>query len=75
MKRRGYKEKETQEQILRTSQQNRNVLLRYKGRIPCAVTYNPRLLHMKEAIDKHWDTLKIDPKLKTVFNEKPFMVF
>ena len=30
---------------------------------------------MKEAIDKHWDTLKIDPKLKTVFNEKPFMVF
>ena len=80
MKIRGYEEKEIQEQILRASQQNRNALLQYKERIPlqkipCVVTYNPRLAHIKEAINKHWDILKIDPKLKTVFSEMPFMAF
>ena len=80
MKIRGYKEKEIQEQILRASQQNRNALLQYKERIPlqkiqCVVTYNPRLPHIKEAIDKHWDILKIDPKLKTAFSEMLFMAF
>ena len=80
MKIRGYKEKEIQEQILRASQRNRNALLQYKERIPlqkipCVVTYNPRLPHIKEAIDKHWDILNINPKLKTVFSEMPFMAF
>ena len=80
MKRQGYKEKEIQEQILRALQQNRNVLLHYKRRtslqkIPCVVTYNPRLPHIKEAIDKHWYILKIDTKVKMVFSEKPFMAF
>ena len=59
MKIRGYKEKEIQEQILRASQQDRNALLHYKERIPlqkipCVVTYNPQLPHIKEAIDKHF---------------------
>ena len=42
---------------------------------PKVVTNNPRLPHIKEAIDKHWDILKIDPKFKTIFSEKPFMAF
>ena len=63
MKIRGYKEKEIQQQILRASHQNRNALLQYKERIPlqkipCVVTYNHRLPHIKEAIDKHWDILR-----------------
>ena len=80
MTRRGYKENEIREQILRASQQNRDTLLQYKERtplqkMPCVVTYNQQLPPIKEAIDKHWDILKIDPKLRTVFSDKPFMAF
>ena len=39
------------------------------------VTYNRQLPPIKEAIDKHWDILKIDPKLRTAFIDKPFMAF
>ena len=33
----------------------------------------PFITSTKEAIDKHWGILKVDPKLKTVFSE--FMEF
>ena len=39
------------------------------------VTYNRQLPNIKDAIHKHWDLLKLNEKLKPVFQEKPLMAF
>ena len=67
-------------QINRASRHNRDDLLRYKiktpmARIPCVLTYNPLLPDIKEAINKHWNILNINPKLEAIFKEKPIMAF
>ena len=77
---RGYKEHEINLQIERVAKEKRDDLLHYKDKtpmtkIPFAVTYNSQLPNIKEAIDKHWDILKINPRLGQVFNEKPMIAF
>ena len=77
---RGYNESEIKIQIDRTACQDRNELLRYKDRtlkakIPCILTYNTQLPNIKGAINKHWNILKINPRLETIFNKKPIMAF
>ena len=77
---RGYRETEIQLQIDRAASQDREELLRYKDRtpkakIPCILTYNTQLPNIKEAINKHWNILKINPRLENIFNEKPIMAF
>ena len=44
-------------------------------RIPCVITYIHQLPNIKEAINKHWDILKMNPQLKTIFTEKPIMAY
>ena len=74
------KKSEIKIQIDRAACQDRNELLRYKDRtlkakIPCILTYNTQLPNVKESINKHWNILKINPWLETIFNEKPSMAF
>ena len=80
LKDRRYKNDEIKTQIDRVKLQPRDALLQYKektplDRVPCVVTYNPRLPNIKEAINKNWDLLKINPTLETVFEKKPVMAF
>ena len=68
---RGYNKDEVKEQIDRAAQKNREELLQYKEktpmtRIPCVITYNHQLPNIKEAINKHWDILKINPQLNAI---------
>ena len=44
-------------------------------RRPCVITYNHQLPNIKEATNKQWDILKINPKLKTIFTEKSMMAY
>ena len=66
---RGYNKDEVKKQIDCIAQNNREELIQYKEktpmtRIPYVLTYNHQLPNIKEAINKHWDILKINPQLK-----------
>ena len=80
LKKRGYDEKEINDQINRVEERNREELLRYKTkepmtRIPCVLTYNPQLPNIKEAISNYWKILHINPQLKEIFDQQPIMAF
>ena len=77
---RGYKEEEIMKQITQARIRNREELLQYKPkgappRIPFILTYNPQLHNAKEAINKHWSILQINPNMQNTFKEKPIMAY
>ena len=77
---RGYKEEEIMKQITQARIRNREELLQYKPkeattRIPFILTYNPQLPNAKEAINKHWSILQINPNMQNTFKEKPIMAY
>ena len=43
--------------------------------MPLTVTYNMTLPDLKTRIDKNWQILQIQPKLKEVFTEPPILAF
>ena len=45
------------------------------SRVPYVLTYSHQLPNIKEAINKHWDILKINPQLETIFTDKPILAF
>ena len=44
-------------------------------RLPLTVTYNRILPDLKTIIDKNWQVLQIEPKLKEIFAEPPILAF
>ena len=77
---RGYNKADTTTQINRTITIPRNVSLNKiktsnTERLPLTVTYNKTLPDLKTIIDKNWDILQIEPKLKEIFAEPPILAF
>ena len=80
LKERGYKEEEIVRQINEAKSRQREDLLQYKQkeplkRIPFVLTYYPDLPNAKAAVEKHWQILHINPKMKSNFAEKPIMAY
>ena len=77
---RGYEESEIKEQINKANERNREELLQYKpkkslNKKPYVITYNTQLPNLKEAIDKHWNTLNINTQMQNIFKDKPIIAF
>ena len=77
---RGYETEEITQQISEARTRNRDDLLKYKikdpsMRIPYVLTYNQTLPNAKEAINKNWNILQINTKLKDTFKEKPIIAY
>ena len=77
---RGYNKKDTTTQINRAISIPRNELLNKikisnTERFPLAVTYNRTLPDLKTIIDKNWNILQIEPKLKEIFAELQILTF
>ena len=80
----GYKENFITEQSNQTSEITREALLFLKPkiekignkpRIPLVMKFNRVLPNIREIIDKHWDLLHINPKLKNAFQERPKIAY
>ena len=80
LKDRGYKDEEITTQIKEARSRRREDLLQYKtksqsNRIPFILTYYPDLPNAKAAVEKHWQILQINEKMKANFTEKPIMAY
>ena len=78
---RGYVRKIIDENITKTDAITREELLREKEKevnnpkLPFITTFNSTLPNIREKIYSNWNTLEINHKISTVFQEKPLVAF
>ena len=77
---RGYAPAGIKEQIQKAMKTSRNELLQEKTktpskRIPLSIKYNRTLPSVRHIINKHWNILQLDKKVKETFKERPILAF
>ena len=77
---RGYPKTTIQEAFCNSTAFQRENLLKIKkkkrsNRIPLVVTYNRTLPDLGAIINKHWNILQIDPKMKEKFSDRPILAY
>ena len=77
---RGYPKTTIQEAFCKSTTFQRENLLKNKkkkrsNRIPFVVTYNRTLPNLGAIINKHWNILQIDPKMKEKFSDRPILAY
>ena len=78
---RGYQEQHLKEQFSRASNISRQQQLQYKtkpcnnSQLPFITTFNKTLPHIKTAIDKTWNLLKINKDIASAFEAKPIVAY
>ena len=78
---RGYREETIVSMIEKAALMDRNDLLEHKektentSKIPFVTTYNKTLPNIKPTLEKHWDKLEINERIKSKFTEKPIIAY
>ena len=79
---RGYQQEHLTEALNKASNIERSNLLKYKPKpnqdnnnLLFITTFNKNLPNIREAINKHWDILKINDDLADIFDQQPKIVY
>ena len=75
-----YEENILKDQIYKVRNTDRKTLLKKKqknenDRFLCLITYDRKMQKKQKNINKYWNVLQINPKLREAFQNKPFVVF
>ena len=77
---RGFNQEAVEEKIAEVLETPRNEALTYRkkevqNRVPCVLTYHPRLKAMGKILHKHFKLLQSNERLKRAFPEAPMVAF
>ena len=77
---RGFRQEEVEQRIGEVLQTPREEALTYRkkeaqNRVPCVLTYHPRLKAMGKVLHKHFKLLQSNERLKKAFPEAPMVAF